>query len=85
MGQNSPLAAIIDTPDGRVFAKGMPSGQHGHVYPDILILARKGRAFRSRDSLIARQGGQHVLYGSTLVLVCRTDGRRRAGRGRTGQ
>ena len=25
-GQNSPLAAIIDTPDGRVFAKGMPSG-----------------------------------------------------------
>jgi len=25
-GENSPLAAIIDTGDGRVFAKGMPSG-----------------------------------------------------------
>jgi hypothetical protein len=25
-GQNSPLAAIIDTSDGRVFAKGMPAG-----------------------------------------------------------
>jgi hypothetical protein len=36
---------------------------------DILVLARKGRAFRSLDTLIARQGGQHVLYGSTLVLA----------------
>ena len=25
-GQNSPLAAIIDTSDGKVFAKGLPSG-----------------------------------------------------------
>jgi hypothetical protein len=25
-GQNSPLAAIIDTSDGRVFVKGMPVG-----------------------------------------------------------
>jgi hypothetical protein len=30
----------------------------------ILVLARKGRAFGSLDPLIARQGGQHVLYGS---------------------
>jgi len=36
---------------------------------DILTLARKGRAFASLDSLIARQGGQHVLYGSTLALA----------------
>jgi hypothetical protein len=36
---------------------------------DILVLARKARAFRSLDTLIARQGGQHVLYGSTLVLA----------------
>jgi hypothetical protein len=36
---------------------------------DILVLARKGRAFRSLDTLIARQGGKHVLYGSTLVLA----------------
>ena len=39
---------------------------------DILVLARKGRAFRSLDTLIARQGGQHVLYGSTLVLAAAT-------------
>ncbi len=31
---------------------------------DILVLARKGRAFGSLDTLIARQGGEHVLYGS---------------------
>jgi hypothetical protein len=36
---------------------------------DILTLARKGRAFASLDSLIARQGGQHVLYGSALALA----------------
>jgi hypothetical protein len=36
---------------------------------DILTLGRKGRAFRSLDSLIARQGGQHVLYGSTIALA----------------
>ena len=36
---------------------------------DILVLARKGRAFRSLDTLIARQGGQHVLYGSALTLA----------------
>ena len=36
---------------------------------DILILARKGRAFASLDALITRQSGQHVLYGSALVLA----------------
>ena len=36
---------------------------------DILTLARKGRAFASLNALIARQGGQHVLYGSALVLA----------------
>jgi hypothetical protein len=36
---------------------------------DIVTLARKGRAFASLDALIARQGGQHVLYGSALVLA----------------
>ncbi len=29
----------------------------------------KGRAFASLDSLTARQGGQHVLYGSALALT----------------
>ncbi len=36
---------------------------------DILVLARKGRAFASLDTLIARQGGEHVLYGSALTLA----------------
>jgi len=36
---------------------------------DILVLARKGRAFSSLDTLIARQGGEHVLYGSALALT----------------
>jgi hypothetical protein len=36
---------------------------------DILNLARRQRAFRSLDSLIARQGGKHVLYGSALALT----------------
>lgn len=39
---------------------------------DILVLARKGRAFRSLDTLIARQGGRHVLYGSALALTAAT-------------
>ncbi|MGH8825001.1 MAG: hypothetical protein ACRDVN_11040 [Jiangellaceae bacterium] len=39
---------------------------------DILVLARKGRAFRSLDSLITRQGGKHVLYGSALALAAAT-------------
>lgn len=39
---------------------------------DILVLASKGRAFRSLNTLITRQGGQHVLYGSALVLAAAT-------------
>ncbi len=33
------------------------------------VSASKGRAFRSLDKLIVRQGGEHVLYGSTLALA----------------
>jgi hypothetical protein len=36
---------------------------------DILVLARKGRAFASLATLIARQGGAHLLYGSALALA----------------
>jgi hypothetical protein len=36
---------------------------------DILALARKGRAFASLDTLMVRQGGKHVLYGSALALA----------------
>jgi len=36
---------------------------------DILALAGKGRAFRSLGSLLTRQGGPQVLYGSALTLT----------------
>lgn len=36
---------------------------------DILVLARKGRAISSLNTLITRQGGEHVLYGSALALA----------------
>ena len=39
---------------------------------DILVLAGKGRAFRSLNTLITRQGGEHVLYGSALALASAT-------------
>ncbi|HEY5457568.1 MAG TPA: hypothetical protein VIJ96_19055 [Acidothermaceae bacterium] len=39
---------------------------------DILVLARKGRAFRSLHTLISRQGGEQVLYRSALALAAAT-------------
>jgi hypothetical protein len=36
---------------------------------DVLALAAKGRAFRSLGSLLTRQGGPQVLYGSALALA----------------
>jgi hypothetical protein len=33
-GQNSPLAAVIDTPGGQVFAKGLPSGHRRVITQD---------------------------------------------------
>jgi len=49
----------------------LPAGHWtgGRAATDILVLARKGRAFASLDTLIARQGGMHVLYGSALALA----------------
>ena len=35
----------------------------------VLALARKRRAFRSLDTLMTRQGGQQMLYGSALALA----------------
>jgi len=40
---------------------------------DILALARKGRAFRSLDKLLIRQGGPQVLAGSVLALGATID------------
>lgn len=41
---------------------------------EIIDLARKGRAFRSLDSLIIGQGSLNVLYGSALALAAATHG-----------
>jgi hypothetical protein len=40
---------------------------------DILVLARKARAFRSLGTLLTRQGGPQVLAGSALALAAATD------------
>jgi len=40
---------------------------------DILVLARKGRAFRSLQQLLTRQGGPQVLAGSALALAAAVD------------
>jgi len=60
-----------DAPAGLAAITRLPAGHWTgeRAATDILTLARKGRAFASLDSLIARQGGQHVLYGSALVLA----------------
>ncbi len=52
----------------------LPAGHwHGeHAANDILVLAHKGRAFRSLHTLITRQGGEQVLYGSALALAAAT-------------
>ncbi len=39
---------------------------------DILVLSRKGRAFRSLHTLITRQGGPQLLAGSALALAAAT-------------
>ena len=60
-----------DAPAGLAARTRLPAGHWTgeRAATDILTLARKGRAFASLDSLIARQGGQHVLYGSALTLT----------------
>ena len=58
-------------PAGLAKLTRLPAG-HGtgkRAATDILTLAGKGRAFSAIDALIARQGGQHVLYGSALALA----------------
>lgn len=60
-----------DAPAGLAAITRVPAGHWTgeRAATDILTLARKGRAFASLDSLIARQGGQHVQYGSALALA----------------
>jgi len=59
-----------DTPGGLSQRVRLPAGHWmgERAATDILVLARKGRAFASLDTLMVRQGGKHVLYGSDLAL-----------------
>jgi hypothetical protein len=58
-------------PTGLAQRVRLPKGhwQGERAARDILALAGKGRAFRSLGSLITRQGGPQVLYGSALALA----------------
>ena len=58
-------------PDGLAKLTRLPAGHWTgeRAATDIITLARKRRAFASLDSLIARQGGRYVLYGSALALA----------------
>jgi hypothetical protein len=60
-----------DTPGGPGQRARLPAGRWmgERAATDILVLARKGRAFASLDTLMVRQGGNHVLYGSALALT----------------
>jgi hypothetical protein len=60
-----------NAPAGLAVTTSLPAGHWTgeRAATDIITLARKGRAFASLDSLIVRQGGQHVLYGSALALA----------------
>jgi hypothetical protein len=60
-----------DTPPGLPQRVRLPAGNWTgeRAATDILVLARKGRAFASLSTLIARQSGKHVLYGSALTLA----------------
>jgi hypothetical protein len=55
------LAAQVRLPTGHLSGK--------RAATDILALASKRRAFRSLDTLLIRQGGPQVLYGSALALA----------------
>ena len=65
------LCGGSDTPPGLAQRVRLPAGNWTgeRAATDILVLARKGRAFASLSTIIARQGGKHVLYGSALTLA----------------
>lgn len=60
-----------DAPRGLATNVRLPAGhwRGERAATDILGLAAKARAFRSLDTLIVRQGGEQVLYGSALALA----------------
>lgn len=65
------LGGHHDAPTGLAPRTRLPAGHWNgeRAAIDILALARKGRAFRSLDRLLVRQGGLQVLQGSVLALA----------------
>lgn len=63
-----------DVPAGLGQRTTLPAGHWTgeRAATDILVLARKARAFRSLDTLLTRQGGPQVLAGSALALAAAT-------------
>jgi hypothetical protein len=61
-------------PTGLAQRTHLPAGHWNgeRAATDILVLASKGRAFRSLDKLLVRQGGHQVLPGSALCLAAAT-------------
>jgi hypothetical protein len=64
-----------DAPAGLGQHTTLPTGHWNgeRAATDILVLARKGRAFRSLDKLLTRHGGPQVLAGSALALAAATN------------
>lgn len=60
-----------DVPVGLGQHTTLPAGHWNgeRAATDILVLARKGKAFRSLDKLLTHQGGPQVLAGSALALA----------------
>lgn len=65
----------LAAPDNLGDRTALPSGHWNgeRAATDILVLARKGRAFRSLQQLLTRQGGPQVLAGSALALAAAVD------------
>ena len=65
-----------DAPAGLAQRVRLPAGHwfSERAATDILVLAGKGKAFRSLGRVIARQGGKHVLFGSALALTAAIQG-----------
>jgi len=59
--------APTDLGDHTVLPAGHFTGARAAT--DVLVLARKARAFRSLDTLIIRQGSPRLLAGSVLALA----------------
>lgn len=63
-----------DAPANLATATRLPKGHWTgeRAATDVLVLASKGRAFRSLQTLITRQGSQQLLPGSALALAAAT-------------